>query len=77
MNADMLGCVFRVQMQTISNGTTTTVIDVPDILKDSLTVDFHQSHLVVTWRTATVTEQILRDSMVREKKEKRYTQTIM
>ncbi|CAG7855147.1 SubName: Full=Uncharacterized protein {ECO:0000313/EMBL:CCA68906.1} [Serendipita indica DSM 11827] len=67
----------RVQMQTTPDGSTTTVIDVPDILKDSINVDFHHSHLVVTWRTATVTEQILRDSMVREKKEKRYTQTII
>ncbi|PVG04040.1 hypothetical protein CPB86DRAFT_721549 [Serendipita vermifera] len=68
----------RVQVQTSDDGTTTTAsIDVPDILKDSLNVDFHQDHLVVTWRTATITDKVLKDSMIRERKEKRYTQTVI
>ncbi|KAG8780622.1 hypothetical protein FRC20_011433 [Serendipita sp. 405] len=68
----------RVQVETSSDGVTTSaILDVPDILKDSLNVDFHQDHLIATWRTATVTEKVLKDSMIRERKEKRYTQTII
>lgn len=67
-----------VQVQMSDDGTTTTAsLDVPDILKDSLTVDFHRDHLVVNWRTATIVEKVLKDSMIRERKEKRYTQTVM
>lgn len=68
----------RVQVERSDDGTTTAAsIDVPNILKDSLNVDFHQDHIVVTWRTATVTDKVLKDSIIRERKEKRYTQTIM
>ncbi|KIM33680.1 hypothetical protein M408DRAFT_14311 [Serendipita vermifera MAFF 305830] len=68
----------KVQSEQSDDGTTTTAsIDVPNILKDSLNVDFHQDHLVVTWRTATVTDKVLKDSIIRERKEKRYTQTII
>lgn len=69
---------YRMQFQTSTDGTTTTAtLDVPDIIKDSLNIDFHQDHLNVTWRTATITEKVLKDSMIRERKEKRYTQAIM
>lgn len=54
----------------------TATFDMPGVKKQDVHVSFQRSRLVITWETVNVTEREEKGQIIRERKEKIYSETI-